>query len=363
MKKTWVIALAILLLGPHAGLQAETLLARASDNPGQVLGRQITFDYAKQPIATTGRIEMAPARKDEKYRVYSLSFASVGDNGQEDNLVSALYYRSKLPGKKKLVIVLPIWGTHTYPPEKMTSSLLRYSDGEVNVLRILGKDFLLDWRALHAAATPEEFMAVHYRMVERVRAHVIDISRAVDWAETQPEIDSERIGLIGFSMSANIAALVLAHEPRIAAAALVMGGANPHEMLSSCFGRASELREAITARFGWTRETYERSLEKPYSVVNPPQFTGKVDPEKVIIFEAAFDTCMPKSSREALWRAMGKPKRVIWPWNHKMAFIAMTPLALNTMRHRIYNFFESVFAHSPPGPSVVAGDSYPLPVH
>ncbi len=364
MKKMRSIALAFFLFGPHVGVQAETVLARAADSLGQVASSKIEFDYVKEPIVITDRLEEAPAKKNKNnYRVYSFSFPSVGENGQDGNLVSALYYQSKLPGKKRLVIVLPIWGTHTYPPEKMTASLLRYSDGKVNVLRILGENYLIDWQALHAAATADEFMAVHYRMVERVRTHVIDIRRAVDWAEMQPEIDSERIGLIGFSMGANIASLVLAHEPRIAVAALVMGGANPHEILSSCAGRVRKLRKAITARFGWSRESYERKLEKPYAPINPARFAGRVDPQKVIFFEAAFDTCIPKSGREALWRAMGEPKRVVWPWNHKMAFIAMTPLALNTMRHRIYDFFESALAHPPHGASTVASDARPLSVH
>lgn len=361
MKRTLMSALTLLLLGAGAPLQAQTLLARATDSLGEFPGREINFDYVKRPITTTGSIEAAPDKQPKNYRVHSLSLPSVGDNGQEANLVSALYYQSALPGKKRLVIVLPIWGTHTYPSEKITASLLRYSEGEMNVLRILGKDFLLDWEALHAAATTEEFMAVHYRMVERVRTHVIDIRRTVDWAETRPEIDSERIGLIGFSMGANVASVVLAHEPRIAAAALVMGGANPHEMLTSCFGRARKLRDAITARFGWSVETYQHELERPYSLINPARFAGRFDPNKVILFEAAFDTCIPKSGRDALWQAMGEPKRVTWPWNHKMAFIAMTPLGLNTMRHRIYDFLEGVFA--PRAASLVASDARPLTVH
>ncbi len=361
MKRMLMTALTLLLVGPGASLQAQTLIARATDALGQSPISDVRFDYVKQAITTTDRIEAALDEQTKNYRVHTLSFPSVGENGQEGNLVSALYYQSERPGKKRLVIVLPIWGTHTYPSEKITESLLRYSDGEMNVLRILGKDYLIDWQALHAARTAAEFIALNYRMVERVRTHVIDIRRAVDWAEAQPEVDSRRIGLIGFSMGANVASVALAHEPRIAAAALVMGGANPHEMLTSCFGRARKLRDAITARFGWSVETYQRELERPYSLINPPRFAGQVDPDKVILFEAAFDTCIPKSGRDALWHALGEPKRVIWPWNHKMAFIAMTPLGLNTMRHRIYDFLEGVFA--PRAASLVAGDARPLTVH
>lgn len=312
---------------------------------GQAALAQSVFAYERQAIEPVR--EAAPALASEHYRVYRLAYPAAGESGQPGNLVHALYYQSKLPGKRKLVIVLPIWGTHTYPSEKMTKSLLAYSDGDTNVLRILGENFLFDWEALNAAPNEEAFVALMYRMAERVRTYVIDIRRAVDWAQSQPEIDSARIGLIGFSMSANVAAGVLAHEPRVAAGALVMGGAHPHQMFASCFGRAQTLRENITARFGWSVETYERAIEGPFARIDPARFAGQVDPRRVIIFDAAFDTCVPKSGRDALWQAMGEPKRITWPWNHKMAFLMMSPLGLNTMRRQIYYFLENVFAELP----------------
>ncbi|MFQ5761238.1 MAG: alpha/beta hydrolase [Acidiferrobacterales bacterium] len=277
----------------------------------------------------------------KNYLVRSLSFPSLGDNGQPGNLVKALYYQSKLPGQKKLVIVLPIWGTSTYPSRKITKSLLRYSRGNTNVLRILGEDFLFDWAAMRAATTEVELIALAERMVERVQIHVVDIRRVIDWAEVQPGVDADRIGLIGFSMGAIVGSLIAANEPRIAATVLAMGGANTHEMFATCFGRAKEAREAIMARLGWTKETFEKKLERPLMPINAARFAGSVNPDRVIIFEAERDTCIPKSSRDALWHAMGQPQRVSLPNGHKMAFLAMTPLGLNKMRRRIYTFLEA----------------------
>ncbi len=308
-----------------------------------------SFDYSGPIIDPVRRAE--PALESEHYRVQTFTYPSIGENGQLENSVKALYYQSKLRGKRKLVIVLPIWGTHTYPPEKMSESLRRYSDGDINVLRILGENYLIDWPGLSAAATEEEFRRLLGRMAERVRIHIIDIRRAVQWAQAQPEVDPARIGLIGFSMSATVGALVLQHEPALAAGALVMGGAYPHQQFASCFGRAQELRENIVARFGWTLETYERAFAAPFSLVDPARYPGRVDPRRVILFDAKWDTCMPKEGREQLWRAMGEPKRISWPYNHKMAFLMMSPLGLNTMRRQIYRFLDDVFMTHPHGPA------------
>jgi dienelactone hydrolase len=297
------------------------------------------FHYQKDPIPAS--VQLDADLETKHYRVYRISFPSTGDNGQDGNLVTALYYQGKLAGKKKLVVVLPIWGTHTYPPRKITKSLSKYSDGEMNILRILGENYLFDWENMRAIASEQELIAVAQDMVKRVQTHVIDIRRAIDWAESQPEIDRKRIGIIGFSLGATIASLVAENEPRIGASVLAMGGANINEMFATCFGRAEEARNLIIERLGWTSDTFGQKLAGPLTPINPASFPGKVDPKRVIIFDAAYDNCIPESGREALWQAMGRPKRITWPYNHRMAFLTMSPLGLNTMRRKIYNFLEA----------------------
>jgi dienelactone hydrolase len=330
--------LAALLVGWGSSLslaQATNTAQVASLAPSQL---HLGFDYDKSVIQPNSYIDREHETK--KYIVQSLSFPSIGDNGQQGNLVTALYYQSKRPGKKKLIVVLPIWGTHTYPSRKITNSLMDYSDGEMNILRILGKDHLFDWDTMSAISSEQELIAVSRQMVERVRTHVKDIRRAVDWAESQPDVDPGRIGLVGFSLGATVASLVVENEPRIGAGVLAMGGANINEMFATCFGRAEETREVITKRLGWTRETFERKLAQPLAPINPASFAGQANPDRIIMFDARYDTCMPRTSREALWQALGQPQRITWPYNHKMAFLTMTFLGGNTMRRKIYQFLD-----------------------
>lgn len=339
MKQGWIL-LVLVLVGGLASptgrvVYADDGHAVASLAPATL---DFGFHYDKKPFSPS--VQMDAELGNKRYRVFHVSFPSVGDNGQDQNLVTALYYESRTPGKKKLVVVLPIWGTHTYPSRKITQSLMKYSDGEMNVLRILGENFLFNWDGMRAISNEQEFIGMTEQMVKRVQTHVIDIRRAIDWAERQPASGS-RIGLIGFSLGATVAGLVAENEPRVGASVLAMGGANINEMFATCFGRAEETRKIIIERLGWTRDIFEQKLAQPLAPINPASFPGRVDPSRVIMFEAEYDTCIPKSGRDALWNAMGKPQRVIWPYNHKMAFLTMTPLGLNDMRHRIYNFLDA----------------------
>ncbi|MFQ5994010.1 MAG: dienelactone hydrolase family protein [Acidiferrobacterales bacterium] len=335
-RKAFIALLAGFALGGGVRAEGTDSQRLASLKP---LSSGFDFNYPKSPIALKSYLD--EKRETKRYLVQTISFLSVGDNGQDNNQVTGLYYQSKRPGRKPLVVVLPIWGTHTYPSRKITESLLRYSKGGMNVLRLLGKDFLFDWDAMRSAPDEQSLIAVAGRMVERVRVNIVDIRRALDWLEKQPGIDAARIGLVGFSMGASVGGLIASHEPRIAASALAMGGANLNEMFATCFGRAQEARNVLLDRLGWTEEIFEKKLEAPLYPINPAAYGGRVNPNRVLLFEAEYDTCIPESGRTAFWQALGEPERILWPYDHKMAFLMMSPLGMNTMRRQIYDFLET----------------------
>jgi dienelactone hydrolase len=275
------------------------------------------------------------------YQVRHLKIPSIGENGQEHNLIEAFYYRSNNAGKLPLVIVLPIWGVHTYPPEKITSTLSSRSGGGMHVLRVLGERNIIDWEELGAAMTEEQFLSIMARMAQREVINIIDTSRLVDWAETRKEIDAARIGLIGFSHSAITGGMMAINEPRFAAVVLVMGGARPHSVLAACDGDAGRLRDKILPRFGWTAADYERAIEPFFRPVDAANYPGRTDPSRILIFDSHEDECIPRDARDDLWETLGRPARISFLYGHKMSFLSMTPLGFYWMRREIYEFFES----------------------
>ena len=67
------------------------------------------------------------------------------------------------------------------------------------------------------------------------RDHVImwvkDASRAIDYAETRPELDHEKLAYYGYSWGAEMGAIVPAIEPRIKVCVLALGGLDFHRSL------------------------------------------------------------------------------------------------------------------------------------
>jgi dienelactone hydrolase len=181
------------------------------------------------------------------------------------------------------------------------------------------------------------------QMVGRFVSTVVDIRRVVDWAETQADVDPQRIALIGFSMGALVASVAMASEPRLAAGVLVMGGADPHAILAACGNEIGRGREHVVEQLDWSLDKYRNELAKALARVNPARFAGMVDPRRVLIIEAAADTCVPQKARERLWQAMGRPERIAYLYDHRAAFLAMTFLGGSNLQQQIYRFLGRRF--------------------
>jgi dienelactone hydrolase len=302
------------------------------------------FDYTPAPITA----EQETTERKTRYEISRVSFPSVGDNGQEGDLVAFDYHRSTLPGSHPAVIVLPIWGRQVYPSNAVIRTLRKRSNGRVHVLNFLGESFLIDWPELAVLEDESEFVETWREGAEREITTVIDIRRLIDWTEAQTEIDSAQIGVIGFSHGAMLAPAIAAHEPRISALVLVMGGAHPHQIITRCEGARTEgVQLHAEEVFGWSKEEMETRLEPMYAPLDAANYPGRMDPNRVLIFEAGRDECVPQSTRDALWQAMGRPERYIIDRKHRPSFYTMTPLHLNWMRKKVWSFFETRLLECP----------------
>jgi hypothetical protein len=281
-----------------------------------------------------------PLATTRHHDVLQLSFPSSGHNGHPDNLVEGQYFRSHGAGPKKLVIVMPIWGTSDYPPEKISSGYAAHDGEDTHVIWIYGTAPMFPWTELSSVPTEDGFVALAKDSAERYRSAVVDMRRLLDWAETQPEIDASRIAFVGFSMSALVTATLLGNEPRIAAAVIMMGAANFADVFSTCGNRAGEVRDHVMRSFGWSVERYRMFFQGLFGPADPMRFPGHYDPDHILMIDAMFDDCMPESARAALWEVTGHPERITLLFRHRSAFYSLTPLGLNFSRRRIYAFLD-----------------------
>jgi dienelactone hydrolase len=283
-----------------------------------------------------------PFDETRTHEIAHLSFPSSGRNGHPQNLVEGQYFRSKEPGRKSLVVVMPIWGTSDYPPAKVSAGYAKRAGGDTQVIWIYGTAPLFPWDELSSVPTEEGFRQMARDSAERYRAAVVDMRHLVDWATTRPEIDPERIAFVGFSMSALVTATLLANEPRVAGGVLMMGAARYADIFATCQNRAGEVRNHAMRAFGWTVDEYREFFKGLFDPADPVRFEGHYDPNKILMIDAMFDDCMPESSRAALWEITGHPERITFLYRHRSAFYSLTPLGLNVSRRKIYRFLDEI---------------------
>jgi hypothetical protein len=281
-----------------------------------------------------------PLDSTRHHEVLRLSFPSSGHNGHPENLVEGQYFRAREPGAKKLVVVMPIWGTSDYPPEKISSGYAAHDREDTHVIWVYGSAPLFPWGELSSVPTEEGFVALAQDSAERYRSAVVDMRRLLDWMETREEIDSSRIAFVGFSMSALVTATLLGNDPRIAAAVIMMGAANFADVFTTCGNRAGEVRDHVLRTFGWSVDRYRTFFQGLFGPADPVRFPGQYDPDRILMIDAMFDDCMPETSRAALWEVTGHPERITLLYRHRSAFYSLTPLGLNFSRRRIYRFLD-----------------------
>jgi dienelactone hydrolase len=262
-----------------------------------------------------------------------------GSSGTE---LGALAYLSRAQGAKRWIVVLPIWGSSTYPSQKIVRWLLDGAHGEsTNVLSIQGPVGLVRFASLKEATTEAEFMAEVAHTASCIDATAEDVRAFVDWILEQPDADPRRIGIVGFSLGGVVASLVMGRDPRIAAGVFVMAGGHLDEILAYCKWDEREVREHARAAFGWTPDELESAIKAPLSIVDPVLVTGNIDPADVLFIDSGHDGCIPRSARDDLWRALGEPERVTLGYDHKNSFLTMTFLGFNVTTRRIVGFLDN----------------------
>ena len=296
---------------------------------------------AQWQYSTNGPVELEPsARTLRHHDVIPLSFASSGSNGHAQNRVEGLYLRSRLPGAKKLLIVLPIWGASRYPPRKIAYGYAGHSRGDAHVIWLYGEPPLFPWQTLWSTPSEEEWIETTEESIERYRAAVNDTRRLIDWLGTREEVDPQRIGIIGFSMGALAAATIMGTDARIETGVYMVGGANFTEVMAQCRGKAGRMWQHALRSYGWSLDDYRRFFDERTGFADPALYAGHYNPDKILIIDARFDNCIPPVSREALWELSGYPERITMLYRHKSAFYSLTPLGFNFVRGIIYRFFD-----------------------
>jgi dienelactone hydrolase len=127
---------------------------------------------------------------------------------------------------------------------------------------------------------------------EQVMHYCGDYSRAVDYLETRPEVDKERLCYLGISWGAITGITFVAYEPRIKAMGSMVGGGN--------FFRAYTPQAAAKAAREGSRSS------------DPVFHVGRIAPRPLLFINVTKDQLIMRPWAEALHKAAGAGSKVVW---------------------------------------------------
>jgi dienelactone hydrolase len=140
--------------------------------------------------------------------------------------------------------------------------------------------------------TPTEKLAAQRKAAV---ATVIAARRAVDVLQSLPQVDDERIALVGWSSGARVGAIVAGVDDRINAFDLLSAGSPPIEEY------ASQAPAAL-------RPTIEQEL----GAVDPLRWVKLARPQTILLQNGKNDEVVPRAALDALAAAAGKAAEVRW---------------------------------------------------
>ncbi len=176
-------------------------------------------------------------------------------------------------GLPTLLVQFPYYGKRR-PPDKVQADSLRKSDLDV-LLTVL-------------------------------RQGLLDVHRAKDWLRSRPEVDPNRIGLLGISLGAIAAATLAGVDPDFHRVALLLGGGDIAGILSSDLPGMQRTRQQFLHLAPDIEE-----LRNKLRVVEPLTFARRVPPGTVLMVNARKDDHIPVACTEKLWKALGEPP-ILW---------------------------------------------------
>ncbi len=277
------------------------------------------------PLFSYERDELQPRierlKEENTFRVEKVTFPS----SLVPHLVTAYHYTQKSGENPPTIIILPVLGGNYLFSKNCARYLARHGFCCLRFERTVNP---LD----------AEKGLIHTEMA--LRRAVIDIRRSIDWLGQRSDGNQNRIGVLGISMGAIVAALALEVEPRINSAAILLAGGDIATILAtSKENLVVRFRAGVMRTSGINLQQFQEEATRILAPVDPLTYASRGDPKSILMVNARFDRVVPHSCSEKLWEALGRPLWIRIPTGHDSS-----ALFLPYLRYRILKHFREAFA-------------------
>ncbi len=295
----------------YYGLQGTAL--RTADPPGSEEVQY--FDYVREEAWPL--LELP--RDWGLYQVQKLHLSTSLKTDLRQSEYNLFYYRPKGQGPFPGVVILPITRGDYY-----TQNFAIYlAERGYACLRFEStKNFTDDsYKTLEGA--------------ERILKHyIIDVRRGIDWLATQKEVDSHHLGIMGISLGAIVASVVMEADPRIQAGVFLLGGADLAGIINTSEENSLiKFRQRVIKHESLDPQKFRDMAMRMLKPVDPMSYAHRLDPRRVLMINGYFDQVIRREFVKAFWEASNRPELVFIPTGHYSAGFLVTYARAKTFAH------------------------------
>lgn len=164
--------------------------------------------------------------------------------------------------------------------------------------------------------------------------YAIDVLRGIDWLQSRPEVDPNKIGLLGISQGAVVGSLLAGIDARIRSGVFILGGGGLAGILSSAQEKSLiRLRRKVLRSGEISAVTYQQTANEVLSAVDPLTYANCIRPSTILLVDARFDRVILPLQADLLWEKMGKPSRIRIPSGHYTASLFLPYVQTMVLQH------------------------------
>jgi dienelactone hydrolase len=287
--------LALLITSPVAAAEKGTFTVPADDAKAPIVERFRLEQLYSGEYAMRTRY----ALRHSGVTVYDLTFPSpVKSDIEANNTVYAQYFVPDAAKKCPAVIVLDILQGNQMIARGEAMWLAQNGVAALVVL-------LPHYNERREPGSKVKFLSTDIvRTMDGIRQGVLDCRVAAAWLAQRPEVDADKLGMVGTSLGSFLSALTTANEPRIKSVCLLLGGGGLVDAYSD-HPKAKPVTDVIDALGG------KNFVKKLIAPVDPITYAPQLKGKSLLLIAAKNDEIVPPKAAQQLWEATGKP-RIVW---------------------------------------------------
>jgi poly(3-hydroxybutyrate) depolymerase len=263
--------------------------------------------------------------KNSRWLRYKVDFPTAYSIYNENKSVLGEYFQPRNIKNAPLAIVIHGWGDRSAIPCKLLARSLVKK----------GNAAFIFYLVFHTSRMPETMTG---RMpylntedwFEGYRASVIEVRQIIDWAASRPEIDKERIAVLGISLGGFVSEIAMGVDKRIKAGVFMIAGGNSEiitwKTKNNAIPRGHGCTEAechqIRSRYPeYLAEVTEKGIDNVVPLnhcylTDALTFAPSLRGRPVLMLNAKWDKTVPTEATLDFWKACHEPEIKWLPGSH-----------------------------------------------